>query len=344
VADNVDAAALPAWLKKLPPEETLVVVVSKSGGTIETMAQYLLVKEWLIKALGKKWTDHVLPITDKVSGFLRQEAVEHHMLSLTVPEHLGGRYSVLSAVGMVPAIFLGANCDALLAGASAVTRPLSSATDLSAALAEHPAWRIAQWAHSLMRADYNQLIFFSYIPTFTAMGAWFAQLWAESLGKNGMGSMPLPAVGATDQHSLQQMFLDGPKDKGCIFIDCPALPAGPFFPSNLPDKWAFLRGHAFGDLLSAESLGTRMALSGVDMPMLGIRLGGVTEENIGRFMALLEISTVLTGLCMGINPLDQPAVELGKRLANAYLGAEGLTEEKRMLTDFLNVPDEEQSF
>ena len=344
VADNVDAEALPAWLNKLPAKDTLVVVVSKSGGTIETMAQYLLVKDWLKAACGDKWTDHVLPVTDKQHGFLRQEAGENGLLCLPVPEHLGGRYSVLSAVGLVPAAFLGADWQAMLNGAFAVTRPLSTAADMLAALAAHPAWKMAQWAHGLMGKDYSQLIFFSYIPSFTAMGAWFAQLWAESLGKNGQGSMPLPAVGATDQHSLQQMFLDGPKDKGCIFVDCPGLPAGPFFPGHLPEKWAFLRGHAFGDLLNAEGLGTRMALTATDMPLLGVRLGGTNEEEIGRLMALLEITTVLTGLLMGIDPLDQPAVELGKRLANAYLGAEGLNDEKRLLADFLNVPDKEQSF
>ncbi len=344
VADNVDAAALPAWLRRLPAEETLVVVISKSGGTIETMAQYLLIKEWLKETRGDKWTDHVLPVTDAHNGFLRQEAAANNMLSLPVPEHLGGRYTVLSAVGLVPAAFLGVDWQALLNGAFAVTHPLAAAPNLAAALAAHPAWKLANWAHDLMRANYNQLIFFSYIPSFTAMGAWFAQLWAESLGKNGLGSMPLPAVGATDQHSLQQMFLDGPKDKGCIFVDCPALPAGPSFPAHLPEKWSFLHGHSFGDLLASESLGTRMALAGTGLPILGIRLGAVKEEQVGRLMALLEIATIFTGLLMGVNPLDQPAVELGKRLANAHLGAEGLAEEKRLLTEFLNTKDEEQDF
>lgn len=344
VADNVDAAALPAWLKHLPAADTLVVVISKSGGTIETMAQYFLVKEWLKETCGDKWTDHILPITDKHNGFLRQEATHNGMLSLSVPEHLGGRYSVLSAVGLVPAAFLGADWQTILNGASAVTRPLSASPYLAASLAAHPAWKMAEWACALMRAEYSQLIFFSYIPTFTAMGAWFAQLWAESLGKEGLGSMPIPAMGATDQHSLQQMFLDGPKDKGCIFVDCPALPEGPVFPAGLPDKWAFLRGHAFGDLLSAESLGTRMALAGTEMPILGIRLANTREEQMGRFMALLELATMFTGLLMGIDPLDQPAVELGKRLANARLGAEGLAEEKERLADFLNVSDETQDF
>ena len=344
VADNVDAAALPAWLKRLPAEDTLVVVISKSGGTIETMAQYFLVKEWLKETRGDKWTDHVLPITDKHNGFLRQEATQNGMLSLSVPEHLGGRYSVLSAVGLVPAAFLGADWQTILNGASAVTRPLSASPYLAASLAAHPAWKTAEWACALMRAEYSQLIFFSYVPTFTAMGAWFAQLWAESLGKEGLGSMPIPAMGATDQHSLQQMFLDGPKDKGCIFVDCPALPEGPVFPAGLPDKWAFLRGHAFGDLLSAESLGTRMALAGAEMPILGVRLANTREEQMGRFMALLELATMFTGLLMGIDPLDQPAVELGKRLANARLGAEGLTEEKERLADFLNLSDAMQDF
>ncbi len=345
VADNVDAQALPAWLKKLPPADTLAVVISKSGGTIETMAQYLLVKEWLKESLGEKWTDHVLPVTDLHNGFLRHEAAENKMLSLPVPEHLGGRYSVLSAVGLVPAAFLGMDWQALLDGASAVTRPLTKAVSLEDALKEHPAWRLAQWACALMQADYSQLIFFSYIPSFTAMGAWFAQLWAESLGKNGQGSMPLPAVGATDQHSLQQMFLDGPRDKGCIFVDCPSLPTGPAFPPHLPEKWAFLSGHAFGDLLVSESLGTRMALTtAAKMPLLGLQLGQVTEAEVGRVMALLELATIFTGLLMGIDPLDQPAVELGKRLANAHLGAAGLAEEKALLADFLNLADATQDF
>ena len=109
----------------------------------------------------------------------------------------------------------------------------------------------------------------------------------------------------------------------------------PGVPAGLPDKWAFLRGHAFGDLLSAESLGTRMALAGADMPILGLRLGGVNEERIGGLMALLELATLFTGLDMGIDPLDQPAVELGKRLANARLGAAGYPDEEAALSKFL---------
>ena len=202
-------------------------------------------------------------------------------------------------------------------------------------------------------ADYSQIIFVAAERAEATVsmyakqgdGHWQKLLQAPGyIGKNGLGSMPLPAVGATDQHSLQQMFLDGPKDKGCIFVDCPALPAGPSFPAHLPEKWSFLHGHSFGDLLASESLGTRMALAGTGMPLLGIRLGAVKEEQIGRLMALFEIATIFTGLIMGIDPLDQPAVELGKRLANAHLGAAGLAEEKRMLADFLNLKDEEQDF
>ena len=344
VADNVDAAALPAWLRRLPAADTLVVVISKSGGTIETMAQYLLVKEWLKESCGEKWTDHVLPVTDKRSGFLRQEAGENGMLSLPVPEHLGGRYSVLSAVGLVPAAFLGADWQALLNGAANVTRPLLTATDMTAALAEHPAWKLAKWAHALMRADYSQLIFFSYIPSFTAMGAWFAQLWAESLGKNGLGSMPLPAVGATDQHSLQQMFLDGPKNKACIFVSSQNLPDGSAFPEKLAPEWAYLEGKNLKDLLLAETLGTRMAFSENRIPLLEIRLARPDEYNAGKLMALLGLATILTGWLMGINPLDQPAVELGKRLANASLGAAGLDEEKRKLALFKEARETSQDF
>lgn len=341
IADNVDAPGLSGWLEKLPPKETLVVVISKSGGTIETMAQYFIVKDWLKARLGDSWARHVLAVTDESKGALRQEANENQLASLPVPDYLGGRFSVLSAVGMVPAYFCGMDWKAILEGAASVLSPIAANP---ASFAAHPAWKLALWAKSLMDNGYSQLIFFTYIPSWACFGNWFAQLWGESLGKSGKGSMPLPATGVTDQHSLQQMFLDGPKDKGCLFLEGRNLPRGPQFSASTPAKWDYLRGQHFGDVLAAETIGTLGAFAANDVPLVRLNMSAPTEHNAGRLMALLELATMFTGWLLDIDPLDQPAVEYGKRLANARLGAAGYEQEEKDLQAYFDAPDQTGEF
>ncbi len=341
IADNVCPITFEAWLSKLPPEKTLVVCISKSGGTIETLSQYFLVRQWLQKSLGDAWAEHMLLVTDKDKGFLREETRNHTLRSLEVPDFLGGRYSALSAVGMVPAAFLGMNWRGFLDGASDVA---SSLVKNPINLAEHPAFRLATWCHTLEQYAYSQLIFFSYIPTWATFGPWFAQLWAESLGKEGKGTMPLAATGVTDQHSIQQMFLDGPRDKGCLFLSCPHMPQGRTFPTGLPKQWQWLENKPFGALLEAEGLGTAMALAKTQTPLVHIRMKRTDEKAAGALMLLLEATTVFTGWLMDINPLDQPAVELGKRLANARLGAPGYAQEEADLAAYFAIEEHVQEF
>ncbi len=341
IADNVCAQTFESWLSKLPPEKTMVVCISKSGGTIETLSQYFLVREWLQNSLATKWSEHMVLITDKNKGFLREEVQSHNLLSLEVPDFLGGRYSALSAVGMVPAAFLGINWQELLNGAYSVAKPL---IDDPTNLANHPSFSLAKWCYALEKNNYNQLILFSYIPKWATLGPWFVQLWAESLGKAGKGTMPIAATGVTDQHSIQQMFLDGPRDKGCIFLSANGLELGRKFPDNLPESWQWLCGKPFGALLDAEGLGTRMALTKSDTPLVHINMAKSDEHAAGALMLLLEATTIFTGWLMDINPVDQPAVELGKRLANARLGASGYASEEAELKEFLATPKELQDF
>ncbi len=341
IADNVCAAQFEGLLGKLNPEETVVVCISKSGGTIETLAQYFLVREWLQKARGDSWREQVILVTDLNKGFLRGEAQAKDLASLEVPDFLGGRYSALSAVGMLPAGFMGINWRALLDGAACVARPL---VDNPEAIATHPAFSLACWAKTLQDKNYSELIFFCYLPQWATYGPWFAQLWAESLGKDGKGSIPIPATGVTDQHSVNQMFLDGPRNKGCIFLTGEQPEAGRKFGDDLPAQWAWLRGKAFGALLEAEALGTRMALCKNGVPLVGMHMGSIDEKAAGAMMMLLEGATIFTGWLMGINPVDQPAVELGKRLANSRLGADGYAAEARDLGAFLTTPQERQEF
>ena len=335
ILDNVDVSELKSIMTTLDPAETLIVPVSKSGGTIETLAQFFIVREWMIKAFPETWREHFVFVTDAHSGFLRQEAEREEILSLDVPDNLGGRYSVISAVGMLPAAFMGLPWQTFLDGVQSVNTQLVFNPGSTETLQEHPAWQLANWCSDLYLNDYSQLIFFSYIPSWACFGQWFGQLWAESLGKNGKGTMPLPAIGVTDQHSLQQMFLDGPKDKGCIQLYCPETDQTLRFPQNIPDAWSWLRGKPFAELLQAETLGAAAALAHHDVPLTRLRVSHTDMYAAGEVMGLLMATTVLTGLIMDINPLDQPAVELGKRLACSRLGSSNYPEEAAMLAEFL---------
>ena len=341
IADNVCAERFEALLGKLNPAETVVVCISKSGGTIETISQYFLVRDWLKASVGEGWQDQMIVVTDERKGYLREEANRYGLTALEVPDYLGGRYSALSAVGLLPAAFLGIDWQALLDGAADVARPLLQNPEQ---VAEHPSFALACWAKALEDKGYSQLIFFSYIPQWAAYGDWFAQLWAESLGKDGQGSQPVPATGVTDQHSINQMFLSGPRNKGCIFLTSRDQAQGPNFGMDVPDVWAWLRAKPFGSLLEAEALGTRMALCQSGVPLLHVEMHNSGPRAAGSLMLLLEAATLFTGWLMGINPLDQPSVELGKRLANARLGAGGYVQEEADLAEYLAVPREEQCF
>jgi len=344
IMDNVDAAVLEAHLERLPADKTLVYVVSKSGDTIETIGQYFLVKDWLKAALPGSWKDHLLLNTDEKKGYLREEATAFGIRTLPVPDNLGGRYSAISAVGLVPAAFLGMDWRGLVKGFQAVAAPLADPKLDAAKLAAHPSFEFAVWGKALMDAGCLELITFFYIPAWSSFADWFAQLWAESLGKDGMGSQPIPAVGATDQHSVNQMFLDGPRNKACLFVERAEGPEGLPFPKDMPAIFDYLQGKRFGELLPAEALGTRMALTQSQVPLVCLRLGRDDAHAAGKMMALLGAATLLTGWLMGINPVDQPAVELGKRLAKARLGASGLAEEKAALAAFTTGGRDERGF
>ncbi len=319
IADNLNAKTLSAWTQNLDPKESLVVVISKSGGTVETMAQYSLFRHWLSEDLGEAWTDHVFAITDEEEGVLRQEVKNHSLKSLPVPKHLGGRFSVFSAVGLVPAAFLGIDWKALLQSAKAINASLVD-NPREEILQSHPAWSIATWAAHCMQEGYDQLIFFNYIAHWPSLGAWFNQLWAESLGKNGKGSLPVPALGATDQHSLLQMFLDGKQNKACLLLRSEGETAKnqPTL-VNVPKAFEYLEGKSLEEILQAECLGTAAALAQCQIPLMHISLKKSDEEAAGAFMALCMTTTLFTAWLIGVNPVDQPAVELSKKLSKAQL-------------------------
>lgn len=327
VLDNVDPRTIAAALARIDPRRVLVNVISKSGGTAETMAQYLVVRAWLEEALGPEALPrHLVITTDPTRGPLRQIATDEGIPALDVPPSVGGRFSVLSPVGLLPAALVGIDVAGLVRGASAAVE--RAAPDL---LRENlPAlYAGLQWAaDDALGAHVHVLM--PYADRLRQLTEWFRQLWAESLGKRAdrsgatvhVGPTPLGAVGATDQHSQIQLFMEGPFDKTITVIavedpgDDVPIPAQ----SGLSDPISCLAGASLGRLLAAERDATLHALSEAGRMSSTLWLPSIDAESIGELLMVLQVATVYAGGWYGVNPLDQPGVELGKRLTYGALG------------------------
>lgn len=337
VLDNPDPDTVRGLLRDLDPERTAVNVVSKSGSTAETMALFLVVRAWLQgRGLGGEpgrvaspdaeappsdaVNARLLFTTDPERGALRPMAEAEGIAALPIPPNVGGRFSVLSAVGLVPAALVGADPAELLEGAADM-RALCLGDDL----ASNPAGLLATLLHSL-DVDHGRPIhvLMPYADRLRSLALWFQQLWAESLGKDGRGPTPLPALGAVDQHAQVQLFMEGPHDKAVIFVSAPFgadLPVP--FGSADPSALEYLDGRGLGELLDAERRATTEALRTGGRPSATLELGGVDAYHMGALFMLLEIATVIGGALYGIDPLDQPGVEQGKVFTYGLMGRDG---------------------
>ena len=337
VLENVDPTTVAAALARIDPRRVLVDVISKSGGTAETMAQYLVVRAWLEAALGEAAHRHLVFTTDPARGALRELAGREGIATLEVPPAVGGRFSVLSPVGLLPAALSGIDIAALLAGARrAVDRAGSDD------LLRNPAalYAALHWAaDSDLGARIHVLM--PYTDRLRELAEWFRQLWAESLGKRvdregrtvHVGPTPVAAVGATDQHSQVQLFMEGPFDKVITFVrlerfaeDLPIPGPDAVTPGaagDLPPDLAYLPGHTLGELLNAEYEATSAALAEMGRMSCTLRLPELTAETMGELIMFFQLATGYAGVWYGIDPFDQPGVELGKRLTYAAMGRPG---------------------
>lgn len=320
VLDNIDPVTIAPLLARLELNRTLFIVTSKSGGTAETMSQYLIVYDLLIKK-GLDLKQHIVFVTDPKNGALRQIARKDSIRALDIPPNVGGRFSVLTPVGVLPAALIGIDVSQLLEGALDMCRRCDTPV-----LEDNPAgtFAVLQWmSHDKHKRNIHVLM--SYSDQLRDMTAWFVQLWAESLGKANSGPTPLSAVGATDQHSQVQLFMEGPDDKTITFIAVKERGVDVKIPPAFPgiDELAYLGGHSLGGLLDAELRGTAQALAKQGRPNMTIELERVDPWHVGGFMMLLEIATSYAGQLYGVNAFDQPGVELGKKIAYALLGRPG---------------------
>ncbi len=330
VLDNVDPRTVSDLLSRIDLRRTLFNVVSKSGTTVETMALYLVVEARLREILGEDSTrGHFLFTTDPRDGALRKIANEEGVLALEVPENIGGRFSVLSSVGLLPAAVVGIDIERVLNGARAM-----EARCASPVLRENPAGLLAALLHhadAVQGASVHVLM--PYCDRLRAFAAWYQQLWAESLGKAldrqgrevNLGPTPLAAVGSSDQHSLLQLFMEGPRDKVVLCMDVGGAPDPVGIPANRQDMpaVAYLGGHSLAEVLRIERRATMEALRRQSRPNLTLEVDDLTPEALGELFILFEAAVVFAGAFYGVNPMDQPGVELGKRLTYGLLGRDG---------------------
>jgi glucose-6-phosphate isomerase len=322
VLDNVDPRTIRGILSIISLSRTLFVVISKSGGTIETLAQYLVVRERVVSA-GLPVANHFAFVTDPTKGALRAIALRDGIPAFAVPPNVGGRFSVLSPVGTLPAALCGMDVEALYAGAR-VMRDATMGPDLeqnASALFATLQWR----AHA--QAGQGMHVMMPYSDALRDLAPWFVQLWAESLGKEDsdglhVGPTPIASVGATDQHSQVQLFMEGPADKTVTFLRVDAAADDVPIPrlEQGEKALAFLGGHTLGELLDVECRATARALARAGRPSMAMTVGAADAWHLGGLLMWLMQATTLAGALYRVNPLDQPGVELGKRLANRELG------------------------
>jgi glucose-6-phosphate isomerase len=331
VLDNVDPETIAALLERLDLSRTLFIVTSKSGGTAETMSQYMIVDDHVAKA-GLKPADHFVFVTDPTQGALRPLAAQRGIPALDIPPNVGGRFSVLTPVGTLPAALIGIEISDLLAGAADVAGRCSTGE-----LARNPAGVFAtlQW---LADTRYGKTInvLMPYSDPLRDFSAWLVQLWAESMGKqlpdgSSMGLTPLAALGATDQHSQVQLFMEGPKNKTVTFFAVTDRAVDITIPKSFREvkELGYLGGHSLGELMDVEQRATAGALAKRGRPNLTIHIDRVDAHHVGGLMMLFELATAYAGQLYGIDAFNQPGVELGKQFAYALLGRPGADAAKK---------------
>jgi glucose-6-phosphate isomerase len=343
VLDNVDPANISALLARLDLRKSLFIVTSKSGGTAETMSQYLVVRARLDEALeASEARDRLVFVTDPEKGALRAIARQQGIAALDIPSNVGGRFSVLTPVGVLPAALVGIDTFDLLAGAAEMRTQCASGK-----LAKNIAGTFAalQYLADTKHGRHVDVLM-PYSDALRDMAAWFVQLWAESLGKHrdagdpGIGPTPLAALGATDQHSQVQLFMEGPPDKTVTFIAVEQVSDDVVIPElhrDIPEL-AYLGGHRLGELLDIERRATAGALARRNRPNMTLRLETVDSFHVGALFMFLELATAYAGELYGVNAFDQPGVELGKQFTYAMLGRAD-AEQARREWDLLPKPD-----
>ncbi len=338
VLDNVDPDLVGEFLDRVDPATTLFNVISKSGGTAETMSQFLIFRQALLERVGAAGLrEQMVCTTDAEKGVLREIVRREGYRSFVVPDGVGGRFSVLSAVGLVAAALVGIDVQGLLVGAAA-----SDERCKASELFENPALLHAAVQYLLHTERAKPMaVTFSYSHRLRDVADWYAQLLAESIGKQvdrrgnvvHAGPTPIRAVGVTDQHSQVQLYTEGPFDKWFTLLSVDEPDHAVTIPEAFEDLEgvAYLGGRSLKELFHAERDGTRIALTEARRPNATFHCPKVDAHAIGELVYLLELSVALMGEFYDVNAFDQPGVEAGKVAAYALMGRRGYEERRRAI-------------
>ncbi|MFA5449332.1 MAG: glucose-6-phosphate isomerase [Clostridia bacterium] len=346
VEDNIDPERMTSLLDILDLDKTIFNVITKSGSTSETMSQYLIIMDLLKARYGEKAKDHIIATTDRESGNLIKIARDEGLKTFYIPNGVGGRFSQLTPVGLLPAAVLGINIKELLKGAAFQDRAARKSD-----LRKNAPLAAAALQYLAIQKGKNISVMMPYADSLRLMADWYAQLWGESLGKavNNKGEKvfagqtPVKAVGVTDQHSQVQLYTEGPFDKVLTFITvdkyrsqvtisggCEAYPSV-----------SFLSGHTLNTLIKSEMLATEYALTKGERLNRTITLPEVNAHTIGQLLMFFMLETAYIGAMLDIDTYNQPGVEEGKNATYALLGRAGYEEKAKELA---SAPPKSEAF
>ena len=338
VVDNVDPERLVALFDILDLEKSLFNVISKSGSTSETMSQFMIIEDMLQTRLGSEEAKkNIVCTTDAENGNLITIARRSGYKTFIIPSGVGGRFSELCPVGLLPAAFCGIDIRGLLEGAAEMENITRTGEDFKA----NPAYMYAILHYIAMQRGKNISVMMPYADSLKYISDWYAQLWAESLGKKhdlsgkvvNVGQTPVKALGATDQHSQVQLYTEGPFDKVIVLMGVEQYRETITIPKVYGDmpSLGFLGGVTHNQLIQTEQAATEYALTVAGKMNMTITLPKVTPQSLGFLLHFFEIATAFAGELMGINAFDQPGVEEGKNATYALFGRPGYDEKKREL-------------
>lgn len=328
--DNIDPDQMNAVFDMLDLKKTLVNVITKSGSTAETMSAFMIVKAKLEQALGADYKNNIVATTDKSKGILRKIADAEGLKTFVVPDDVGGRFSIFSAVGILPFALVDINISDLLKGVSDMDKELQN-TNINENIAAQNAL-----IHYLMdKKGKNLSVMMPYSSRLKYVSDWYVQLWAESLGKESdldgkivnAGPTPVKALGVTDQHSQVQLYNEGPNDKVITFVRLQHFDTELAIPGGYKDsELGYLCGRTINDLMNAEADSTKVAVTDYNRPNVTITLPKINAYYLGQLLYMFEMQTAIAGSLYNIDTFNQPGVEQAKNYTYALMGRAGYEE------------------
>ncbi|RLA64775.1 MAG: hypothetical protein DRQ88_06745 [Epsilonproteobacteria bacterium] len=321
---NIEPDWIAEQLKDLSLKESVFYFVSKSGNTMESISLFLAIKNEM-QSQGIKpeqFKDHIIVCTGPTGGVLNELITEYNLTKLEIPVHLGGRFSVLSAVGALPCLFAGIDPTPIWQGAKDLR------DNLEAGDFKNNLFSLGMLLDELNNKGVTQTVLMPYSSKLKKFTEWFIQLWSESLGKKKnlsgedifTGLTPISSIGTTDQHSQMQLFMEGPRDKFVFFLEVENQSKDYSLNHGLPFKsLEIYQNRKLTDIFKAELEGTMKAFQDYGLPHVRLSIDGINEQNLGRLIFFFEALTVVMGVAFSVNPFDQPGVEASKVNANKWL-------------------------